>query len=211
MLKEKAKCAVCDNDAVCISCGVPLCSKHRSQWYRHHGFNDDTIYAPNEYVLHDDYAEIILKNAKSEEVGRAIIDLDDVEKCKPYKWHIRQRKYVIASIPEGIRSGTKKMHLHRLISGYFDNDLNIDHINHNPLDNRKSNLRITNMQTNATNHPRTGVVRVPSGRYRAQVTRHYKPIYIGTFDTYEEALDARKKFVANYDANDPTRIAIPVA
>ena len=210
MLKEKHKCDICDNDAACKAGGMFLCHKHRSQWYRHHCFNDDTIYAPNEYVFYDDYAEIILKNAKCEEVGRALIDLDDVEKCKPYKWHIRQRNYVIATVPTGNKTSTIKIHLHRLVSGYDGKDLVIDHINRNPLDNRKENLRIVNNQTNIANHPMPGVVLVPSGRYQAHVTRHYKSIYIGTYDTYEEALEARKTFVAEYDANDPHRVSIPV-
>jgi len=211
MLNEKIKCIACDKDAVCKSHGVPLCSKHRSQWYRHHKFNDETIYAPNEYAFYDDHAEIILKNSKCEEVGRAIIDLDDVEKCKPYKWHIRRYGYVVATIPEGKKHSTKKIHLHRLISNYYDNKYNIDHINRNPLDNRKTNLRITNMQTNASNKDSIGVIRVPSGRYQARVMRHYKSLYIGTFDTFDEAVKVRKQFVENYDANDPTRVAIPVA
>lgn len=210
MIKNKQHCAVCDKDAVCLACGVPLCSKHRSQWYRHHCFDDNTIYAPNEYVMHDDCAEIILRDSKHNEVGRAIIDLDDVEKCKLYKWHLRSGNYVIATVPNGTRQSNEKVHLHRLVSGHVGNDLVIDHINRDPLDNRKSNLRIVNQQTNSANHPGTGVKRVPSGRYQAIVTRHYKPIYIGTFDTYEEASDARKEFIANYDANDPSRVSIPV-
>ena len=208
MEESKMKCKVCSKDAVCLTCGVPLCSKHRSQWYRHRKFDDDTIYAPNEYVLHDDYAEIVLKDSKCNDIGHAIIDLDDVEKCKSYKWHLRRYNYVIASLPGTVNG---KIHLHRLISGYYGNELNIDHINRNPLDNRKSNLRLTNMQTNATNRGGTGVVRVPSGRYQARVMRHYKSLYIGTYDTYEEALEARKKFVAEYDANDQTRVSIPVS
>lgn len=211
MMNTEQTCAVCDKDAVCMACGVPLCSKHRSQWYRHHAFNDNTIYAPNEYILYDDHAEIVIRDKKCEETCRAIIDLDDVEKCKPYKWHKRKGNYIIATVPNGTRASNEKIHLHRLIAGYYESDLNVDHINRDPLDNRKCNLRITNMQTNATNRSNTGVVRVPSGRYQAHVTRHYKPIYIGTYDTYDEAVEARRQFVENYDAHDNTRISIPVA
>jgi len=152
-----------------------------------------------------------LKNAKCEEVGRAIIDIDDIEKCKPYKWHLRKRNYVIATIPSGSKCSREKVHLHRLISGYYGNELVIDHINRNPLDNRKCNLRIVNAQTNAANHPMPGVVLVPSGKYQAHVTRHYKNIYIGTFDTYDEAVKARNAFVADYDKNDVSRVSIPVS
>jgi len=205
------KCIVCGKNATRMVKGMLLCPKHSSQWYRHHEFNDNTIYAPNDYIYHDDYAEIVLRDRYHKDIGHALIDLDDIEKCKQYKWHLRKGPYVIASIPEGVRSGTKKMHLHRLISDYFGNELCVDHINRNPLDNRKVNLRITNFQTNSTNKGDTGVIRVPSGRYQAHVTRHYEPIYIGTFNTFDEALEARKKFVEMYDANDSTRVLIPVA
>ena len=210
MNNTDAKCAVCNKDAVCKSCGVYLCSKHRSQWYRHHCFDDNTIYSPNEYIIYEDRAEIVLKNSKCEEVARAIIDLDDIDKCKPYKWHLRKNNYVIATIPNGAKQSNEKIHLHRLISGYYGNELVIDHINRNPLDNRKSNLRIVNHQTNIANNAGTGVRRVPSGRYRAIVTRHYNSIYIGTYDTYDEALNARKAFIENYDANDHSRVSIPI-
>ncbi len=208
---NERKCVACNKDAVCIAKGMPLCSKHRSQWYRHHKFDDDTIFSDNKYVLYNDRAEIILKDKNCNEVGRAIIDLDDVDKCKPYKWHLRQRNYVIATIPNGTKSSDEKIHLHRLISGYDGNDLVIDHINRNPLDNRKCNLRIVNQQTNAANKGNSGVVLVPSGRYQAHVTRHYKNIYIGTYDTYDEAVAARNAFVEQYDANDPTRICYQVS
>lgn len=197
------KCFVCNKDAYCMADGMPLCHKHRSQWYRHHEFNDKTIFAPNDYIYHNDYAEIILRNKKCEDVGHAIIDLDDVEKCQKYKWHISHSKYVIATIPNGTKSSNEKMHLHRLITGYNGTEFVVDHINRNPLDNRKCNLRVVTQQINATNNKFSGVKMVPSGRYQANATRHYRPIYIGTYDTYDEAIEARRKFLEDYDANDP--------
>ena len=212
MNKIKQPCIVCGRDAACLAQGMHLCSKHRSQWYRYHQFDDTTIYAPNEYVLCDDHAEIVLRNTHCEEVGRAIIDLDDIEKCKPYKWHLRKRgNYVIATVPNGTKISNEKIHLHRIIAGCNDAALSIDHINRNPLDNRKCNLRIVNQQTNSTNNGGIGVIRVPSGRYQARVTRHYKNIYIGTYDTYDEALNARKAFIAKYDATDPLRVCYAVS
>lgn len=199
-------CDICGKEASCSTHGMHLCHKHRSQWYRRHKFDDQTIFAENDYILHDDYAEIVLRNSKSEDVGHALIDLEDVPKCKQYKWHMRKPKYVIATIPNGTKSSNEKVHLHRMIAECDDPAMEVDHINRNPLDNRKANLRIVNRQTNATNNAGTGVILVPSGRYQARVMRHYKQIYIGTFDTYEEAVAARKEFVEKYDAEDPTRI-----
>ena len=161
--------------------------------YRYGSFNDNTIYEPNQIEIFNDHAEIILKDKHCQEVGRALIDLDDVEKCRPYKWHLRKGRchalYAIASLPDN-----QKIHLHRLIMNY-NGRLEIDHINMNGLDNRKENLRIVDRRTNAANNRSTGVKQVPSGRYQASVCRNYKTIYIGTFNTFEEAALARKRFI----------------
>jgi len=171
-----------------------LCPRHTTQYYRNGSFNDNTIYQPNEYIIYDDYAEIILKNKDCKEVGRAIIDIDDVDKCKEYKWHIRKSnnaQYVIASIKG---SQNKKIHLHRLIMNY-DGKLDIDHINMNGLDNRKKNLRIVTHSENKANNKFIGVKLVPSGRWQASICRNYKTIYIGTFDSKEDAIKAREEFI----------------
>lgn len=195
------KCDICGRtDADCRIRklrGQYLCPRHVTQMYRYGSFDDNTIYAPNEYEFFNDHAEIVLKNKACEEVGRAIVDLDDVEKCKPYKWHIRygacNARYAIASLPKN-----QKLHLHRLILDY-DGTLDVDHINMNGLDNRKSNLRIVDHKTNAANNRAAGVKQVPSGKYQAAVCRNYKTIYIGTFNTFDEAVLARKRFIQEYD------------
>lgn len=71
-------------------------------------------------------------------VNSALIDVEDVEKCRPYKWHIRKSnstEYAITSL-----EGNKKIHLHRFVLDY-DGELEVDHKNRNGLDNRKENLR----------------------------------------------------------------------
>lgn len=46
---------------------------------------------------------------------------------------------------------------------------------------------------NLINQPedRNGIFKVKSGHYRASITKNYKSIYIGTYDTFNEALFAR--------------------
>ena len=194
------KCSYCDRtDKECRIRKVKdyyLCPKHYTRFYRHSDMNGRSIYDANEYVLYDDYAEIILRDNKCNEIARAVIDLDDVEKCMQYKWHARKcvnhvGYYVIASL-RGCNN--KKLHLHRFIIGYYG-ELDVDHINRNSLDNRKCNLRVVDRSTNSANNNHTGVKQVPSGRWQASCTRNYKSIYIGTFDTQEEAIAARKSFV----------------
>lgn len=176
--------------------GLCYCPKHITRHYRHQPMDAKTIYDTNDYIIHDDFAEIILRDAKGSEVSRAVIDIDDVPKCKPYKWHLRRghgdTDYVIASL-----QNNQKIHLHRLVLGY-DGEDDIDHINRNGLDNRKSNLRIVNHSINTLNNKHAGVYKVNSGRYRSSCCKDYKTYYIGTYDTFEEALQARVNFLKEH-------------
>lgn len=76
----------------------------------------------------------------------AIIDSQDFELVSAYKWYARKGKngnhYATSTIH-------KDLHMHRLILGLTDPNKKVDHINHNGLDNRRSNIRIaTHIQNN---------------------------------------------------------------
>lgn len=188
---ECSICGITDQDTRIINSKKYgcLCRKHYLRAYK--GKNiDRSIYDPNDYIIYESYAEIILRDKNCEECGRAIIDLEDVEKCKQFKWHIRRApntNYAVSS------EYPKRRFLHQLIMNYYDLDMDIDHINRNGLDNRKSNLRIISHSKNITNQGRgTGVKQVPSGNFQAIITKDAKPIYLGTFNSFDEACDARK-------------------
>lgn len=159
-----------------------------------------SIHDPNDIILYHDHAEIVLRNKRCEEVARAVIDVDDVERCRQYKWHIRSSKgntsYVIASLPNN-----EKVHLHKFIMRCSAND-EVDHINMNGLDNRKENLRIVTHSQNKANNKCSGIKVVPSGNYQASFCRNYKTIYVGTFNTKEEALNARQRAIKEYDTRN---------
>lgn len=71
----------------------------------------------------------------------------------------------------------------------------LDHINGDKLDNRITNLReATRSQNQAaisrhrdSAQPFKGVQRLPSGRWRAHITKDYKRRHVGVYDTPEEA------------------------
>lgn len=46
---------------------------------------------------------------------------------------------------------------------------------------------------------RKGIWKTPNGRYRASITVNYKTVYLGTFDTYEEALKVRLQAEKQYE------------
>lgn len=151
-----------------------------------------TIYDPNEYEVNGDISTIFLYNKNGDTVGKVVIDTEDLKTCLAYKWHIKKSlntNYATSTTKDG-----KKILLHRLVLGY-NGKLDVDHINGNGLDNRKSNLRVVTHSKNISNqrNPMAGIFRVKSGRFRASICHNYKTIYIGTYDTKEEAIAERNK------------------
>lgn len=97
----------------------------------------------NVYIEHKNYYEIQIPYKGV--IESVLIDKDDYAKVKQYKWRIatsRKTKYAIT------HANISKMH--RLILNTTKKEV-VDHINHNGLDNRKSNLRNVNISTNNRN------------------------------------------------------------
>ena len=156
-----------------------------------------TTHDPNEIVIYDDYAEIVLYDKNCEEVARASIDIDDVSKVKEYKWHLDSNGYVMSN---------KQIRLHRLIMNPSDDKV-VDHIDHNRLNNKSSNLRVcskhqNNMNTSLSRNSTSGVIGVhfnkQRNKWQAHITFNYKYIHLGLFDTLEEAIEARKQAEIEY-------------
>lgn len=206
-LETLLKCEICgvsDKETKIINSSKYgcLCRKHYLRKYK--GKNlERSKYDLNEYTLYDSYAEIVLYDKDNLECGRAIIDLDDVEKCKQYKWHMKRddrTNYVIGrKVIKESKEDYNKIFLHKVITGCYDKDKDVDHINHNGLDNRTSNLRIVTRSENILNQRKIcGIKKVPSGKYQVSIGKNYKTIYIGTYDSFEEAYKARKEAELKY-------------
>jgi hypothetical protein len=196
------KCCICGEPAFCTFSkdGKQYCKKHYMQMYHNGKTVPETIFDPNQYEIKDGYVEIILKNINFKEVARTLIDLEDLKKVIKYKWYCWDhdgKKYCQGTLENG-----RKIRLHRYVLNLKDvkTDLVVDHINGNSLDNRKSNLRIVTQQENMRNmkpNEKTKGIREyqlvdGTKRYSARITVNYKTISLGTYDTPEEAIAARK-------------------
>ena len=107
----------------------------------------------------------------------ASVDMSDVHLVNEYRWHRggTKNKYAVAYARKG--RGKPPLYLHRLILGAGAGDI-VDHVNGDPLDCRKENLRIVTRSQNAANRSKTtnpsgyrGVFYFPSKRkYQARIT-----------------------------------------
>lgn len=115
-----------------------------------------------------------------------IIDDKDYLNVSKYKWWIKDNNYVYTQIKR------KTIYLHRLIMG--QSSLEIDHINHDTLDNRRENLRfVTRSQNNINKKNVYSGVSKFRDKWRARIKINRKEIHIGIFPTRDSALKARIK------------------
>lgn len=102
----------------------------------------------NTWLLKDSHAELLVTNLKKES-GTVLVDLEDYPFLASLKWTIRktpQNDFRVSCIS----SGYSNRELHQILLPVEDGLL-CDHINRNPLDNRRDNLRMVNRSINATN------------------------------------------------------------
>jgi hypothetical protein len=167
----------------------------------------------NEYEVREEITAIFLKTKDGKTI-ETLIDTEYLPKLQNIKFRAYYEKnngeyYAIASVKtDKAKSGWTTLQLHRLIMDTPKN-LTVDHINHDTLDNRKSNLRnITHAQNcqnkkGAQGNSKSGIRGVhkhsKNNRWVAQLGAPGKKIYLGSFVSKEEAekavIEARKELM----------------
>lgn len=189
--------------------GVPYCKKHWNHMVRYGKIVDKTIYDKNDYIFEKDIVKIVLRDKYQNVNGYCIIDKEDYEKIKDFKWYLVNQGYCTTkSIQKehGIR-----IHSVLMSDNYMELTNNIlhDHINQDKLDNRKCNLRTVTQHQNTMNMGKkynnssgvTGVqqkINKHSIKWIASIMYEYKGMSLGTYNTFDEAVIARLKGEAQY-------------
>lgn len=126
----------------------------------------------------------------------AIVDDEDYELVSKSKWYYLNNRVGYAQKCEKVDGKWVSLLMHRFIMN-APSIMQIDHINHNGLDNRRSNLRLCTKEENHLNlklykNSTTGIkgVHIDKTKYRAQIFKNGRKINIGNFDTIEEATQA---------------------
>lgn len=138
---------------------------------------------------------IPLRDCNGVVLAYAVVDAADAEWVNRWRWKISANGYALRG---GFLDGKKRnVLLHRQLLGLTVGDgLQVDHINRDRLDNRRSNLRIVSAAKNSQN--RTSLTGSTSrflgvwwnkarNRWCAQLRRGDRAIWIGSFKSEEEA------------------------
>ena len=152
----------------------------------------------NIYEIHDDYIVGITTAG-----DRFVFDKEDYEKVKQYCWRIGTKEGYLTAREYG--SG-KLILLHRLILN-APQGICVDHINHDPADNRKVNLRLatitqnmrnTKLPSNNTSGHRGVSLHKMTGKWNVSIGVNGKQVYVGLFSDINDAVAARKAAEEKY-------------
>lgn len=143
----------------------------------------------------------------------ALVDAEDADLVRTYRWHP-----VVCPHTTYAGTGRKSMKMHRLVLSAPEG-FDVDHINGNGLDNRRSNLRICSRSEHRRNHRKqpgasrfVGVTRKKkvTVRWEASVWVDRKRVHLGYYDTEDDAAQARDTFVRNSDFAQFARYNFPI-
>lgn len=160
--------------------------------------------------------EIIINSRKH---GKFIsrVDDSDFKYVSKFKWHVKICKNTVYAAHAVWAVKRFNIKMHRLIMGITDPKIYVDHIDHDGLNNQRSNLRFATHQQNTTNRicrPRgtskyLGVQKTKYGKWSASIGNNGSNRWIGTFKDEESAAQAYNDAAIKYHGEFATLNKIP--
>lgn len=153
----------------------------------------------NKIIINNNEATIIVNSPKYGKIN-SIVDLNKVNIIKKFTWvaHYAPTQkgfYLRTQINKGGKR--KTINLHRLITNCPEG-LDVDHVNHDTLDNRMCNLKICSKIENLMNKSSntSGCCGVSwhkaSKKWSAYINNKSKKVHLGLFKNKQDAINARK-------------------
>jgi len=149
----------------------------------------------NRYELEDSYVRCIVKSGRS-----FIFDLSDFDLVSEYSWSMAKEGYVL-----GFKNG-KRVRLHRLLME-APRHLVVDHMNGDPSDCRRENLRLATQRKNSYNSckPKSNTTGFKGvcfdtrrGKYLSSIHPNGRTVFLGYYDKPEEAAQAYDRAASCY-------------
>lgn len=148
----------------------------------------------NTISIGDEYSTIV--TSKGEKI---LVDNRKVPILTKHSWCLSKTGYAVANINK------KTVKMHRFLTECPPGSV-VDHINGNPLDNRLCNLRICSAKNNSRNKGLgqnnssgvPGVSKLPNGRWRVRIMVNRKEKFLGSYENFEEAVQAREEAELRY-------------
>lgn len=194
-MDKKYFCKHCGRVILNSNHGTDYCRKHEYQLKKYGKFLDSNPrnkFDKNEFrFLGNDIVEFDVYDYKTFNVISTFkIDAESYPTVSKYKWHL-QNNYA-ATLKDN-----KRIYLHRLIMNPKEGQ-QVDHINLDTTDNRKSNLRIVNNSLNSTNRKPYNKLNIKGiefhkkiNKYSAYIRVNHKQYHSPCYSTIEEASFAR--------------------
>jgi len=201
------KCEICGRESnnYCKVDNMILCSKHYHQYHNYGKFLDNiprTVKDLNEYIINGNEVTFSLYNGvTSEKIGEFMIDLEDLPKFKYHKWRVCHNHIVTGLPNKGTQRDASWVALdldNRVTKGIV-----VDHIDGNPYNNKKSNLRVCQQKENVINksfmsNNTSGFIgvsyRKDVDRYDPEIRRNGVRCHLGYCKTLEEGV--YKRYIA---------------
>lgn len=166
----------------------------------------------NSYEIRDNTTVIFLKIANGK-ILETLIDTSDFEKVDSYpgtwfaSWCPKTATYNVYGVTT-IKGKRKNFYLHRFLLD-APKGIIVDHINHNTLDNRRSNLRLVTNAQNMQNRKGPNRNNQSSGhrgvtwdknrkKWVVKIAPNGKTINLGRFDDKRKAIQVAVQAIAQY-------------